>query len=70
MNKTAWLLLGTGEAVGSRSQESSPETGESLPGPALESLTLAASGGQWAGKWLPLAIPETILCTSLKTRKQ
>ena len=40
MNKMSWLLLGTGEAVGSWSQESSPETGESLLGPAQKSLTL------------------------------
>lgn len=39
VNKMAWLLPGTEEAVGSRSQESSPEAGE-LAGPPFESLTL------------------------------
>lgn len=38
MNKTSWLLPGTGEAVGSWSQESS--LGESWLGPARKALTL------------------------------
>lgn len=66
MNKTSWLLPGTGEVVGSRSQESSPEMGESLLAPALKSLTLDSQGGPWVGrKWrLTSVVPRTILCTS------
>lgn len=47
VNTALWLLPGTGEAVGSWSQESSPEAGE-LAGPPFEISGSGSLGGQWA----------------------